>query len=129
MSDRIDWWFFHTSTDVLSAWGQLVGGVGTWVGSGATIATVVVMLRQRRRTRRPERPVRIKKSAPTHRGSSVLVSSKGSPVGFDLVIENISHFPVHDVVVMLNVDEFAVVRYRDAFGRAWTFLQRAVRFG
>lgn len=46
MSDRIDWWFIHTTADVWAAWGQWAGGIGT---TAAVVIALWVALGDRRR--------------------------------------------------------------------------------
>lgn len=127
MSDRIDWWFIHTSADVWAAWGQWFGGVGTWFGGFATIATVVVMLRQGRRTRRPEQPVRrLGKVRPMHRGKpGVSIVQSASASYFQLGVANTSGKPISDVMVEFGKPRVLLLRYRDTSGRAWMRVRRS----
>ena len=89
MSDRIDWWFIHTSADVFAAWGQVIGALFTAL---AVIVALWVALTDRRRFD-AERRDAAKQQARLLIIEPVVVSDRFAKI----VLDNRSHEPLPSV--------------------------------
>jgi hypothetical protein len=112
MSDRIDWWFIHTTADIWAAWGQWVGGIGTTIA----VAIALWVALGDRRHRNSER-----RDAEAQDARQFLIYPRVSDRELQLLLQNSSD----TAIIMLAIDSVHVRSATNEVTVGWSIDNKA----